>query len=298
MYTSTEQIINDFDLKVSLKEELRKELKKKLKDCHPDKDGGEFKTTKQKEYFEKISSAINFLDTPLELSLRQDVGELAKIVKDIVKTNNEENYILKKEEIFTSKIEINVKNYASTHLFPKISSSIIAGILSFLWLFPKSISEHEILSEYFDIKSTSFTIFWFFCIIMTAYIWLIFSALELKDKKRKNNLKLESVQNELFNKFLTSLIRHIENESETIEFTKEEFMNFIAGIDKHKNNTVADSLNLILGSPKIDIGLAQDLSEIILKRMQAKEIVKIKEQKSISDIFIVELDDNLKNYYR
>jgi cbb3-type cytochrome oxidase subunit 3 len=302
MYTNTEQIIKDFDLKVSLKEELRKELKKKLKDCHPDKVGGEFKTTEQKEYFEKISSAIDFLDTPVELSIRQDIGDLARIVKDLAQIKNENNFLYKKEESLATRIDSNVKNYVSTHLFPKIGSSIITGILSMLWFFPKSISEHEVLSRYIDVKSIKFTLTWALAIILTCCIWLILNMLERKETDRRNNLKLESIQNKLFDDFLRYMIHEKPRESDMIEFTKENFINFIRGFDKKTHRlsprqVLFNRIRILLGNSKIDIGLAQDLSEIILNRMQTKEIIKIISQKTISDIFIFELDENLRNYY-
>ena len=303
MYTSTEQIINDFDLKVSLKEELRKELKKKLKDCHPDIAGGEFKTIEQKEYFEKISSAIDFLDTPVELSIRQDIGDLARIVKDLAQIKNENNFLYKKEESLATRIDSNVKNYISTHLFPKIGSSVIAGVLSILWLFPKSISEHEILSRYIDIKSTGFTLTWAFALIFTCYIWLILNMLERKETNRRNSLKLESVQNRLFDNFIRDMIHEKPSESEMIEFTKEDFMDYLRDFDKKTQRlnpriALSNPIRTLLGNSKIDIGLAQDLTEIILNRMQTKEIIKIISKKTISDIFILEIDENMKNYYR
>ena len=54
---------------------------------------------------------------------------------------------------------------------------------------------------------------------------------------------------------------------------------------------------IFFGDSRIDMGLAQDLSEIILNRMKSKELLKVITQKTISDIYIIELNNELKKYY-
>lgn len=305
MYKSIEQITKEFELKNGSKEDIRKQLKLRLKDCHPDKNGGVFKTAEHQVQFEKLSSAIEFLDTPVEIELRREISDLSKIIMDFAIKKNDDEVLIKKEENLSKKIESNVNNYASAHLFPKITSSIIAGLLSILWLFPKTISEHKILSKFIDIESPNFAIFWLLTLVCSGCIWLILTMRERRDKELKNSLKLDSVQNMLFDEFIRHLnVTKYDSNTDVISFTKEAFIHFIRGFNLKYHKYRSDEEfapipnNTVFGNSRIDMGLAQDLSEIILNRMQSKELVKVKTQKTISDIYIVELDEEMKNYYR
>ncbi len=305
MFNNLNEIIEEFDLSSSTKNDIRKELKIKLKDCHPgvNKDG-EFLSDEKKLLFERISSAIEFIDAPVELVLSKEISDLKKVVQDLAIRKNEDEISLKKEEVLTKKIDSNIKNYATIHLFPKITSSIIAGLLSIIWLFPKTVSEHMILKKYIDVESPRFSLIWLLGLFFTGYLWLILNMLERRDKERKNSLKLESVQNMLFDEFISYKGNLGMDEEKEIQFSKEEFIQFIRGFNlrrkefRPERRDIFSPYRVIFGDSKIDMGLAQDLSEIVLSRMQSKELVKVITQKTISDIYIVELNSIMRNYYR
>ena len=203
MFNNLAEIKEQLDLKSSNKEELRKVLKLKLKECHPDSNGGrDFESIEKRLLYEKITAAIEFIDTPVELVLRREISDLKKVVQDLAIKRNDDEVLIKKEELLTSKIETNIKNYTSSHLFPKITSSVIAGLLSIIWLFPKTVSEHIILKNYIDVQSPFFSIIWFLGLFFTGYIWLALNTLERRNKGRKNSLKLEAVQNMLFDGYI------------------------------------------------------------------------------------------------
>lgn len=305
MYTDLDQIIKDFNLDSKSKDSIRKELKSRLKKFHPDKNGGEFGSKEQKLMFEKISHAIDFIDTPVDVVLRREITDLTKVIKDLAIKRNAVDLLSTKEDELYKRIEGNIKSFASTHRFPKITTSVIAGLLSIIWVFPKTITEHQVLSRIMDTQSPIFTIFWLVSIIMATQLWLFLSILERKDKERKNSLKIESVQNSLFNEFVRYRIRdeRYERNSSMLRFTKEEFMDFIRGfnlrtkkINPQRVNTSSSS-GFLFGDSRIDTGLSQDLSDIILGRMQAKELIVIKTQKTISDIYLMKIDKDMEEHY-
>lgn len=305
MFDSLNDIKEQLNLKSTSKKDLRKELKIKLKECHPDSSGGgEFESIEKKSLFDKIMTAIEFIDTPAELVLKREISDLKRVVQNLAFKRNEDEVLIKREEILTTKIETSIKNYSSTHLFPKITSSIITGFLSLIWLFPKSITEHIILRRYIDVESPLFSAVWFVGILLTGQLWFMLNTLERKDKDRKNSLKLEAVQNMLFDKFIKFRYEKYREEV-VIQFTKEDFINFIRNFNlrfeeyQPERRNSSSHFRIFFTDSRIDMGLAQELSEIVLNRMKAKELVRVITQKTISDIFIFELNDQLKeNYYR
>ncbi len=306
MYLSLEQISNDFNLNSGLKDEIRKELKKKLAECQPDKKNGEFKAVEQKEEFEKINLALDYLDTPVDVALRKEISNLALVVKDLATRKDENEFLNRKEERLIKKIDNSMRTYASAHLIPIITAVIFAGILSIILFFPKPISEHEILSRYINIHSNSFPLLWLVAVLAAVNLKLFFTILERKDKKRKNSLKLESTQNMLFNEFISFNIKHHNiAKNKTIQSTKEKFAFFIRNFDLdsrtyklRRRSLFFIPLRVFIGDSRIDMGVAEDLSEIILNRMLAKDLINVKTQKTIADIFTVKLDEDLYTYYQ
>ena len=301
-FDSIEQIIREFNLEYTSLENLKKDLKSKLVECHPDKNGGSFKNNEEKEKYESLNLAYEFVSNQrTDIVSRDEISALTKAIKDLAIDKSE----TKSEEVLLDKINSSIKTYNSIHLFPKITTTAVTGIISFLWLFPKTISEHEILSTIINTSSKGFTFFWIGSLIITGYIWLILKYFERRDASIKRTLNLESTQNMLFNEF----IRHQLYDEKVIDkgflqFRKEDLIEFISGFDlrrreyHYKKRRITSPLEMFMGSRNIDVELNQSLTDLIINKSVSKGLISVDSTKSLSDIYTLKIDEESRNHYR
>ncbi|RKS42568.1 hypothetical protein BC962_3235 [Gillisia mitskevichiae] len=297
-YYSLNDIKNDFGIENDDIAAIKKEIKNIIKDIHPDKNNGSFKNKLDELNYQKSISALEFLDSEFRIISVNELNNLAvQTEKKISKKEQKKEF-----KKLDNKISGYIKNYKRSHLFPKISSTALTIIISFLWLFPSTLEDHPVLSIYFTPKNSSFTILWGFALIMTILYWLLLKTDEQRMEDATKRLNLESVQNNLFRRFLDMEGYSAKRKKKSyIIFSKDDLINYLNSLNIYnlENPRYRRHLNIfnkaiyILVSRKklIDIELAQNLTNIIMERAFSKSIISIEDSKNISESYRFELPE-------
>ena len=204
-------IIEYFKLSTNSVEDIEKELKVLLKPLHPDSNQSDkFKNAREEKLYYEIRSALDFLDENKNvnsLTTKDEITALVEIVKTLTLVKEEktkEDLIEKKEVVLTGKIQESIKIFHKSYSVPKITSLVLTGILTAMWLFPTTVKEHPVLSSIFKNSENSyiFVFFSFFSLFITSMIWIKVKVTEKRDNEIKSSYKLESTQNNIFSHFI------------------------------------------------------------------------------------------------
>ncbi len=292
-YTNINDIKKDFGLQTDDISDLKKELKVLIKDIHPDKNKGEFKNKLDEINYQKIISALDYLDQDFAIVPKSELTALTTILKDNFPAKREEEQIKNLED----KIDKTIKIYRKSNLAPKISSTVIASMLTFIWLFPSTVKDHPILSEYLSPKNIIFTAFWFSSLFLTIVYWLLSKRNEEQLKDMIKRFNLESVQNKLFESFSRMEIYQAKKDNLTFfTFSKDELIGHLTDLNTftleyspQRRGRKLNPLNIFgILSPKnknIDLELAQTLTDIIIERAKRKNLIQLEQDQNLSDTY-------------
>jgi hypothetical protein len=300
LYDSIDEIIKEFSLKPDNLVDMRRELIKNISAIHPDRNNGIFQNIETENLYKKTNEAIQYIDNKLknenQLVPISSLTEIIKIVQDIIPKNEEAQ--VNKTFMIEQKINNNLddwrNDYLSKYKGSKIISSGIALLITTIWLFPSTINEHPILSEYINTNNFIFLLLWLTSIGITSIIWLYSKYKENKIKYLVKKLKTETYQNQLFNEFI--LLGHKRNEYirrdyyerefsyDENNFTKNQLINFIISpyfLNYYRN----DFRRNIFRQSFIDYEIANEIANIILIRAEEKRIIKKKDIVSLTDVY-------------
>jgi len=249
-FKSIDDVKKEFQIESSSIEELRKKLRKLIKLIHPDhqQNEGEFKSQVDRDHFNKILEAMEFLDelplTPMispdkKISVTTDSdkeikemsnNEIKKYCDDLTrevtllkeqKNKSEES---KNKQDFFNLMNTQISSAKSLHNFPKFSLTVVTSIVSLLWLFPSSVQNHPILSNLIKVNSPYFSIIWLFMMILTIEWWIIYYQIEKLQTKIFTRFNDESFQNEIFDDFIEDERMIGESAFPLSDFTKTVYM--------------------------------------------------------------------------
>lgn len=280
IFNTIEEIIKEFELESNEIPEIKKELQELLKIVHSGKnEDGKFSDKIAELTYPKIMSALEFLKSE---TLPVSKTELAKIIKEITPYSN--NPI--KTDKLEKQINTEIKNFKRSGLIPKISTSAITIILSFIWFFPSKVLDHPILSNFVKPTDWIFTLIWVLSMVITGLVWLITKRKERMVQEGIKKLNIESVQNSILSSFLSSKEYSAKKENKTyITFSKDELVEYFSDTDIRKlervyyfRNKISTRLkryiNQVFGLEEtIDIEIAQSLAEILTERLLSKKVV-------------------------
>ena len=301
-FKSVEEIKKHFDLNTDDPSEIKRELRAIIKTIHPDKNGGTFRTKADEKYFFEIQNAVDFLDnSSIALVTRQELTALTQVFKDLMPITQQKS--VDSALALDNKIESSIKYFRHKHLFPKISTTAISLVITALWLFPKSVSEHPILKNYIVAGDPVFNIIWFIAILTCALTWAILKAMELKDKKIKKSLSLDTNLNKIFNRFIDyNSYKGIKdgffyfNKDELIEFIMDYDLHFdklnYRGRVKSSNLKVNDFINIFPNISGIDLELAQSVSDVIIEKGLKKKVFERVDSLSLTDTYRIQKVEN------
>lgn len=238
-FTSTEEIKAHFGIETSDIDELRKQLKAMLAEVHPDKTGGEYQSRKQQRDYQEVAAAIEYIDnTDTSLTLtRKEWSNMLQKMEELAVFKSKNDVIV--EEEFTKQLDTSINTsvikFQKRHYVYKISSLVVATIITTLWGFPSLIENHKVLSKFIYPETLWFTIFWFGSLLLTSMIWIYSKILERRDDVIKKKYNLDSTQNSIFKLFLAWLqagYSHAteydhKNDKHIFKFTKDDVVNFI-----------------------------------------------------------------------
>ncbi|WP_282018156.1 hypothetical protein [Salegentibacter mishustinae] len=334
-FTTIDEIKDHFQLQSVTDEELKKEIKKLMKKHHPDPSGnGTFKSEKNKKDYLLLGEAFEFLSKKNNsLTLKNEIQSLTKIVNELALTqqnNQQEKKVNSGEKKLRQAINGSIKDFHSKNKFPKISSLVIAGVISAIWAFPNSLKDNPTLSFLYE-NHQYFTIVWLSVLIFSVLLWFIIKTIETKDEQIKKTLKVESVQNQIFILFTRWKVisnNLIDTEANffsgpiLLRFSKDELSSFLLNeyhilkkyhltklsgfralkeLENIKENERRLNPNLFNSAVyqmvnfrflpragELDIETSQLISDLIIERLEMKEIIKSNEIKSLSTEYIYE----------
>jgi len=270
-FTSIEQIREVFQLENTQEDEIKAHLRRKLAETHPDKVGNE---SFDIEEFEKIKSALDFINKPVtDIVTTEQVTDLIKIVKDLTTTSNSNSI----ERQLNEKLDSFYKERKDALLFPKISLSAVTAILSFLWLFPQTIADHPILSQYINFDNITSTIIWLSLLFYTVFFWILISRKEHKEKNLSKSLKTDRTQNNILTDFQES--------SEERKFTKSDLTDFI--LERFGYRRQSSILALFMGRPGVDQETGESVADYIISKAVSKNLIEhLSNSHSLEDYYI------------
>jgi hypothetical protein len=278
-FTKLEDIINEFDLESNEVTEIKKELKNLLKVVHSGKNSnGEFTNKAYELLYPKVMLALEFVKTE---TLPTNRAELAEVIIEIIPYKPNKKKVVKLEK----QLKTEIKSFKKASLLPKISASAVTIVLSFIWFFPSKAIEHPVLGNIIKPTDWTFTTIWIASILTTGLVWIIARRKEKMIEYGSKRLNIESVQNNLLNRFIrTKEDAEIDNK-DFITFTKDDIVEYFTNIDIAKlervyyfKRKIKDKLKRFVNrtfrlEENIDIEIAQSLADIMTERLIAKKIV-------------------------
>lgn len=288
-YNSTSEIKKDFQIDSDNLEVIRDSVNAIRINTHPDKTNGEFPDENIKELYYKANSAIEYLDgikNNQSLIVVEKMTDLMKVVTDLIPTSRQNSL----EQNLDSKISFAISTFRSKMFVPKISLTAITSVVTFLFLFPGQIKDNPTLSQFINPTSSFFAIVWFSLLLYSGLFWIMTFNNEEKSKKKLLLLKVDSVQNRIFENFME---RHL-NEG---KFKKDELTHFI--YESSMGNRLGEidrsvGLSLIttrlFGSEIITMEISQNIAELIISRGEKNKVIEKLSISTLSDIY------ELKNY--
>ena len=203
-YNSKEDIMSIFNITISDNDEIIKELKKIQKESHPDVNQQNDTNTDNVTLFLNVTEAINYMNNLNENNSPNNalvvINKMNELLTNLNLDKQDSNLNFAKET-FNNSLEASQKRLKSHYKIPKITSATIVGIISFLWLFPNSISENPFLNDIINTDTFLFTCIWLTLLIYLACFLLIIRNLEIYYSELIELIQTEDFQEIIFESF-------------------------------------------------------------------------------------------------
>ena len=240
-------------------EKLRKELRNRQATLHPDRTNGKFSDTSTERAYHEIDSAVSFLDglassDKTQLPARQ-MTDLVKSIRDLTLAQEDESRIAKLE----SKVEEGLESFRGLFRGTKITLAAVTAVLTGLWVFPNTILDHPILREYVALDNvfySFFTALWLMALMFTGMLWLVAYIRDEREKLFRQQLRMETYQNSLFDAFLN--LHRDEERSSSTKFSKDDFVLFLGNPENLATRKDVQPTH-------IDLDLAHRLSNLVVR---------------------------------
>lgn len=261
---------------------LRLKIIKERNLYHPDKTGGDFLDENQKEKYFICQEAIDFVEN-YKLEYIDQKSDIEKII--------EQNQILIEKQNKAKIMEQNLKSYNNSmksscdkviaryklrYNIPKITSSGVLGILTFVLAFPKSIENNIFFKDLLLEPNVKFSIalIWVYILVITVLLWYIALRKENRFKEFVDYLSMEGVQNNLFSNFIKDKLQ------DKSRFTKEDFVVYAMNeISYRKRFKGINSMEFH--------DIFYNIAGIIFAKAEDKEIIEQINTKSLIDEYVV-----------
>jgi hypothetical protein len=219
-FVTLEDIKREFRFDVEDITDIISRLRAKLKVLHPDANGGDFASETQKAEFMKIQAAFQCATELLRkdsvLVLYDPKNELERVQQEKAVIELQQQTLAleqKKREqqqqrrgALQDKLQAEIKSVLEEkqRIFriPSISLTAVSTLFSALWFLPTSQSSDMVLLQYIRTDSLWFALTWLFLIMGTITLWILGWQQSRRERRNLSQLKVESVQNEIFENFL------------------------------------------------------------------------------------------------
>ncbi len=289
IYNSISEIKNDFQIDSDSLDVIRDSVNAIRANTHPDRTNGEFSDENIKDLYYKANSAIEYLDgikNNQSLIVIEKMTDLMKVVSELIPTNRQNSL----EQNLDSKISFAISTFRSKMFVPKISLTAITAVVTFLFLFPRQIKDNPTLSHFINPTSSIFVMVWFSLLLYSGLFWIMTFNNEEKSKKKLILLKVDSVQNRIFENFIE---RHLADN----KFQKDELTHFIYESsmenrlgELHRSEGLSLITTRLFGSEIITMEIAQNIAELIISRGEKNKVIEKLSISKLSDTY------ELKNY--
>ncbi|MBD5499192.1 MAG: hypothetical protein HDR11_15820 [Lachnospiraceae bacterium] len=264
---------------------IRYELKALIKKVHPDNSA----ESDNDDYIKGLNQALSYVEQN-----EKDEMQLVLVPKALTtvisNTSLTERYSTKNDKL-QEKLDTNIKKVPvetkNKTRAKRVGLAMVTSMLSFIWFLPKTIEENPVFKLLFAnmIIMICFSVVWFIVFMVTVIYWChVFNGIK-KEKDELNHIRIESVQNKLFNEFLIEL-----KSAKKSSFSEETFSKFIRknivdrifgykGVieEKYGKELITD-----LGQEAI-----QNVADIILLRAEEHEVIHKINKRSLTDYYKV-----------
>ncbi|MHB9130709.1 MAG: J domain-containing protein [Armatimonadota bacterium] len=206
-YTSIEDIKQEFSIVSDNAMEIRKCLRLLQGEIHPDRNGGKFASREDEIKFFRIDEAIDYIEShgSRELvPLSQEVVSRSEIERIVAACINQADYSHRNiSTILPDRINNTISKGILKDRIPKITSATLITLLTSIWLFPDTLSNHPVLKGIINVQGVLFSSFWLVCILTTIILWFILLIKEERKRKFLSILTFDTAKSELFEMFLS-----------------------------------------------------------------------------------------------
>lgn len=300
-YKSIKEIQSDFGIYIENPEKLKKELRQLVKDLHPDSNGNKFNSKLDEINFNKLTSALKFLSSGFEIIPTEEYNKLILHNNNQPKTQESSNDLSKQ-------IDLEINSFSKDSIKLKVSSTAIATALSSVWLFPSTVGNHPILALYLSPSNPFFVSVWLFTLVLTSAYWVLTWSKESRVRQAINNLKLSSVQNNLFNSFLASRVSKAKKDGvDIIHFSRDDFVEQVANFNvfdlsyqykpwKIKDKLIFKSKSLLGKTRTIGLSLSETVVNSILLKAITLGVIQQAPVRRISEEYQFKISDQVDLY--
>jgi hypothetical protein len=283
-FYNLEHIKNYFDIRTEEPEEVRRELKKRLKNAHPDRrhadsdDGGA-----RSEEVLRLLEALRFVDDRKKnagLVPVETVSSLVKEIKELAVTDNRKKEL---EQYLSELVEHKIAQTHSSGLVFRIALTAVAGFLTIVWVFPSIAGDNPVLRKLIDVESAVFNIVWLALLAYTGATWLMFRLWHDRRAAALKDLKLETTQHRVFERFLQEVSEYSPRDA-GLTFYKDQLEDYIQG----DIAAVPLAASFMWGRPRgIDPELAQKAADLIVMKAEQKGLIKKMPAQSLRERYAV-----------
>lgn len=258
-------------------EEIRKYLNEVRISNHPDKTNGLFDTDVSEKQYHLANDAIQYVDAlkdaPHSLLVLEKVTDLLTTITRLL-PNESQNRL---ENNLGLKISSAIENSKTRLIIPKISLTAVSAVVTFIFLFPNQIKDNPAISSRIDPASSNFFIMWLILLLYSALFWIIAYIAQERTKRMLSDLKVDSVQNNIFNEFV--------RENGMFTFEKDSLVNYIVYRKQQRSRLIFPFFN----QPLISLEIAQNIAEIIIERALKNNVIKKISDNSLSEHFQINI---------
>lgn len=275
-----EEIRKRYNISSDNLDEIKSQLKIKIRESHPDNND-----IFDSDYFSDLNNDLSYVEDLIKNSESQNtlvpmtevMQMFAKVLQMPAKKNEDP------KEVLSVKLSENIQSRLlkdKRRLWtPRISSATMMALITFLWLFPDKVMAHPLIqivfgdSRYATVEfALCITAIWLIALMFVTVIWSYSIRRERMEKDIMGRIKLESVQNEIFMNFLSSI-------SSANEFSKLDFMEYLAyGLSKEQKRKIILRF-------KADEEIIQNMADIILLRAKEYGVIKTIKSHSLIDSY-------------
>ena len=286
-----DKIKEKYDIKSDDLKIIFKELTNRLKSEHPDCKSGD--DAECKELIEDRDYIRELISNGAELLVIEEMRSFVRMVQD--------NQMMVKQDIelhnkLVNSLNAQMNKFRKNYKHSKYSLAAITAIFTFIWFMPEKIISHPIIKFIMEISDVLgdreslmfFGVSWICLLMITFHYWTMIAKIEQKEKNILDEIKLESVQNEIF-------MRYIQSFGAADRFSKKQFMDYVGNElnkeSKYKRTGITEIWNAFNRLLRIQLEIGEDIlqsvADLILHRAVEHGLIEKTDAPSLIDYYVI-----------